>query len=106
MNKRMVCLLLALTLVFGNGLNTLATSVSEVQQEKTETQNRLNEVNKRITAIENKRKEFQSQLSNLNSDLVETMLTLEALETDLEIKQDEINAAQEEYDRYKALEEE
>lgn len=106
MNKRFLCMILSIALAFGAGVNVLATTVSEVEQEQTKTQNRLNEVNKSITAIENKRKEVQSQLSSLNEDLVETMLTLEALETDLEIKQEEIDVAQEEYDRLKVLEEE
>ena len=106
MNKRILCFVLAMVLVLGCGLNAVATSSSEVQKQQTETKNRLNEVNKSITAIENKRKEVQSQLKGLNADLVETMLTLEALETDLEIKQEEITAAQEEYDYFKALEEE
>ena len=106
MNKRILCFVLAMVLVLGCGLNALATSSSEVQKQQTETKNKLNEVNKSITAIENKRKEVQSQLKGLNADLVETMLTLETLETDLEIKQEEITAAQEEYDYFKALEEE
>ena len=106
MNKRILCFVLAMVLVLGCGLNTVATSSSEVQKQQSETKNKLNEVNKSITAIENKRKEVQSQLKGLNADLVETMLTLEALETDLEIKQEEITAAQEEYDYFKALEEE
>lgn len=106
MNKRILCVVLAMVLVLGCGLNAVATSSSEVQKQQTETKNKLNEVNKSITAIENKRKEVQSQLKGLNADLVETMLTLEALETDLEIKQEEITAAQEEYDYFKALEEE
>ena len=106
MNKRILCVVLAMVLVLGCGLNAMATSSSEVQKQQTETKNKLNEVNKSITAIENKRKEVQSQLKGLNADLVETMLTLEALETDLEIKQEEITAAQEEYDYFKALEEE
>ena len=106
MNKRILCFLLAMVLVLGCGLNAVATSSSEVQKQQTETKNKLNEVNKSITAIENKRKEVQSQLKGLNADLVETMLTLETLETDLEIKQEEITAAQEEYDYFKALEEE
>ena len=106
MNKRILCVVLAMVLVLGGGLNAVATSSSEVQKQQTETKNKLNEVNKSITAIENKRKEVQSQLKGLNADLVETMLTLEVLETDLEIKQEEITAAQEEYDYFKALEEE
>lgn len=106
MNKKLLCMLLAGTMLLGSGLNALATSVSEVQQEQTETKNKLSEVNKSITAIENKRKEIQSQISTLNEDLVDTMLTLELLESDLEAKQEEIDAAQAEYDRMKELEEE
>lgn len=105
MNKRILCLLLAGIMMLGSGLNVLATSISSVQQKQNETQNKLNEVNKSITTIENKRKEVQSQISSLNADLVDTMLTLEVLEADLEEKQKEIDVAQAEYDKYKALEE-
>ncbi len=105
MNKRILCLLLAGILVIGSALNVLATSVSSVQKKQNETKNKLNEVNKSITAIENKRKEVQSQISSLNEDLVETILTLELLDADLEQKQKEIDEAQAEYEKYKALEE-
>ena len=90
MNKRLQCLILAVILLFGSGMSALAASVNEVQKQQTETKNRLNEINKSITAIESKRKEVQAQLKGLNADLVETMLTLETLETDIEIKQDEV----------------
>ena len=106
MNKRLQCLILAVVLLFGSGMSALAASVNEVQKQQTETKNRLNEINKSITAIESKRKEVQAQLKGLNADLVETMLTLETLETDIEIKQDEINIAQEELERLQKLEEE
>lgn len=106
MSKRWLCLLLSAFLVLGGGLNAWATSSGEVVKKQSETKNQLNEVNKSITAIEKKRKEVQSQISSLNQELVETMLTLEALETDLEIKQGEIEEAQAEYDRLKQLEEE
>jgi cell wall-associated NlpC family hydrolase len=106
MNKRLQCLILAVVLLFGSGMSALAASVNEVQKQQTETKNRLNEINKSITAIESKRKEVQAQLKGLNADLVETMLTLETLETDIEIKQDEINVAQEELERLQKLEEE
>ena len=106
MSKRIQCLILAVVLLFGSGMSALAASVNEVQKQQTETKNRLNEINKSITAIESKRKEVQAQLKGLNADLVETMLTLETLETDIEIKQDEINIAQEELERLQKLEEE
>ena len=106
MNKRILCLLMAGMLVLGSGLNVIATSISSVQKNQSETKNKLNEVNKSITTIENKRKEVQSQINNLNADLVDTILTLEVLEGDLIEKQKEIDAAQAEYEKYLALEEE
>ena len=105
MNKRMICLLLAGILAFGGSMNAWATSISEVQQEQTETKNKLNEINKSITAIEKKQNEIKAQLGNLNAELVDTLLTLELLEADLERKQQEIDEAQAEYERVKKLEE-
>ena len=106
MSKKILSFLLVGVLLVGSSLNAAATTVSDVKQQQTQTQNKLNEVNKSITTIENKRKEVQAQLKGLNADLVETMLTLETLETDIEIKQDEINVAQEELERLQKLEEE
>ena len=105
MNKRILCFVLAGVLMIGSGINAFATSVDQVKQEQTQTKNKLNEINKSITTIENKRKEVQSQLGNLNEELVEIMLTLELLEADLEAKQEEINEAQEEYEKFKKMEE-
>lgn len=106
MNKRIICLLLAGVLTFASSLSVLATSVSEVQQEKKETQNRLNEINESISAIESKQNEIRAELGSLNAELVDTLLTLELLEADLERKQEEIDEAQAQYDQLKALEEE
>ena len=105
MNKRILSLVLAGVLVLSTGVNAFATSIDQVKQEQTQTKNKLNEINQSITVIENKRKEVQSQLSNLNEEMVETMLTLELLEADLEAKQEEINEAQAEYEKYKKMEE-
>ena len=104
MNKRILCVILAGLLMAGSCINGFAASISSVQQQKTETQKKLNEMNKSITAIENKRKEVQSQISALNEDLVETMLTLEVIKADLERKEQEIDAAQAEFERYQQLE--
>ena len=106
MKKKILCMLLGMTLALGGSVPALAASVSDVQKQQTETKNKLNEVNKSITAIENKRKQVQSQISSLNAELVETMLTLEVLEADLEAKEADIEKAQAEYDRLKLLEEE
>lgn len=106
MKKRVLCLVLAAMLVCSTGGNVFATSsINKVQKEQTETKNKLNEINKSIDAIESKKAEVQAELSNLNTELVDTLLTLEVLEADLERKQEEIAEAQAEYEEYKALEE-
>lgn len=105
MIKKILSFLLAGVLILGGTISVTATTVTDVKQQQTQTKSKLNEINKSITAIENKRKEVQTQLSNLNADLVETILTLELLEADLEAKQEEIDVAQAEYEKYKALEE-
>lgn len=105
MNKRILCLMMALILMFGSGFTVAATSKSEVQKQQTETKNKLNQINKDINAIESKKNQVRAQISSLNDELVDTLLTLEVLEADLKRKQEEIEAAQKEYEKFKKLEE-
>ena len=105
MNKRILCFVLAMMLVLGCGLNTVATTSSAVQKQQTETKNKLNQINKDINAIESKKNQVRAQLSSLNDELVDTLLTLEVLEADLKKKQEEIDEAQKEYEKFKQLEE-
>lgn len=105
MKKKILCLLLAGSLLLGNVFPAAAASVSDLKKQQTETQNQLNEINKSISVIESKRKQVRSQINNLNEDLVETMLSLELLEADLESKQAEIDEVQAEYESLKQLEE-
>ena len=56
MKKKILCLVLAVILAFGGGINALATSSSEVQKQQTETKNKLNKINKEISDIESKKK--------------------------------------------------
>ena len=104
MNKRILCIVLAVIFLLGDSLSAFAATVNQVQQEKNVTQKKLNEINQSITAIEKKKKEVRSQLSNLNEDLVELMLELEVLEADIESKQEEIDVVQAEYEAYRELE--
>lgn len=105
MNKRILCLMMALMLMAGSGFTVAATSKSEVQKQQTETKNKLNQINKDINAIESKKNQVRAQISSLNDELVDTLLTLEVLEVDLKRKQEEIEAAQKEYEKFKKLEE-
>ena len=105
MKKRFLCLMLAMILALGGGMNALATSSSEVQKQQTETKNKLNKINKEINAIESKKSQMRAQLNSLNDELVDTLLTLEVLEADLQRKQEEIDQAQKEYEKFKELEE-
>ena len=104
MNKRILCIVLAVIFLLGDSLSAFAATVNQVQQEKNATQKKLNEINQSITAIEKKKKEVRSQLSNLNEDLVDLMLELEVIEADIESKQEEIDVVQAEYEAYRELE--
>ena len=105
MNKRILCLVMAAAIGFGSVGQVLAASSSEVQKQQTETRNKLNKINKDIDAIESKKNQVRAQLSSLNAELVDTLLTLEVLEADLKRKQEEIDQAQKDYEKFKELEE-
>lgn len=105
MNKRILCLVMAAVIGFGSAGQVLAASSSEVQKQQTETRNKLNQINKDIDAIESKKNQVRAQLSSLNAELVDTLLTLEVLEADLKRKQEEIDQAQKDYEKFKELEE-
>ena len=105
MNKRILCLVMAAVIGFGSVGQVLAASSSEVQKQQTETRNKLNQINKDIDAIESKKNQVRAQLSSLNAELVDTLLTLEVLEADLKRKQEEIDQAQKDYEKFKELEE-
>ena len=105
MNKRIIALVLAVTLVFSGGFGVMASKVSDAQKKKSEAQKNLDKINSSITKMEEKRKEVQSQLNAFNADLVQTLLELEILEADIESKKEEIAEAQAEYERLKELEE-
>ena len=105
MKKKILCLVLAVILAFGGGINALATSSSEVQKQQTETKNKLNKINKEISDIESKKNQVRAQLNTLNEELVDALLTLEVLEADLKRKQEEIDEAQKEYEKFKEMEE-
>lgn len=105
MNKRILCLVMAAVIGFGSVGQVLAASSSEVQKQQTETRNKLNKINKDIDAIESKKNQVRAQLSSLNAELVDTLLTLEVLEADLKRKQEEIDQAQKDYEKFKELEE-
>lgn len=105
MNKRILCLVMAVVIGFGSVGQVLAASSSEVQKQQTETRNKLNQINKDIDAIESKKNQVRAQLSSLNAELVDTLLTLEVLEADLKRKQEEIDQAQKDYEKFKELEE-
>lgn len=106
MNKRIIALLMAAVMAFSVGTTAAASKVTDAKNKQANAQNSLNEINKSISAIEKKRKEVQAQISNLNAELVDSLLTLEVLQSDIENKKAEIEEAQAEYERLKALEEE
>ncbi len=106
MKKRLLCILTAAVLVLTcGGLSVWATSLTEVKTEQTATKKKLEEINSSIEKMQTEREKIQSELSSLNEELVETMLTLEVLEMDLENKHLEIEEATKRLEAAKVKEE-
>lgn len=102
--KKKWCGLLAAGLLL-TGLSASATNVTTVQSQKSQNEKELKEIQSQISKLENQRNAITSELDSLNDELVEVLLNIEMLESDLENKETEIEEAQEAFEEAKATEE-
>ncbi len=68
-------------------INTDAGALKDAQDKKNQAQNELDSANQQIEAIEQKQQELQAQIQALDAELVDVILNLDILETELEDKQ-------------------
>ena len=87
------------------GTSAAASSISQIQNEKTKTEQELNHINQNISDIEDNRDQISEEIAQMNSDLLNILLEIDILETDLANKETEIEDAQTAYDEAKAKEE-
>ncbi len=93
MKKRILGLALSFILVFEVVVPAWATTISGVRNQRSQTQQSLNEVNGEISDIQTKRDAVNSELQTMNDQLVELLTSIEILEEEISLKQKEIDKA-------------
>ncbi|MCR5507151.1 MAG: C40 family peptidase [Lachnospiraceae bacterium] len=106
MRKRGFLLLMALILTVTPAVEAAAVTKNEAQKQKNEAQEKLDAVNDSIENIEENREAVQDEIATIDDQLVDLLLTVDLITDDISAKQDEIDAAQAEYEEAKRLEEE
>ena len=101
--KRIWCGLLA-AFVLMMGISVSATNVTTIQNQKSQNEKELKAIQSKISNLEKQRNAITSELNSLNDELVEVLLNIEMLESDLENKEIEIEEAQEAFEEAQATE--
>lgn len=102
--KKTLCGLLAAA-VLVTGISVSASSIKTVQNQKAQNEKELKNIQSKISSLENQKSALSSELSSLNDELVDTLLNIDILETDLANKEVEIQEAQAAFEEAKATEE-
>ncbi len=94
MKKRVFGLILSMILAIEIAVPVGATAISSVRNQRSQTQQNLNEVNTKITGMQAQRDALNSELQTMNDQLVEVLTSIDILEDEIKLKQKEINIAQ------------
>ncbi|MBQ7480872.1 MAG: C40 family peptidase [Lachnospiraceae bacterium] len=106
MRKRGFLLFMAFVLTVMPAVNTWATTKSEAQKQKNEAQKNLDAVNNNIENIEENKEAVQEEIVEIDAQLVDLLLTVDLITSDIATKQTAIDEAQAEYEAAKGREEE
>lgn len=106
MRKRGFLLFMAFILMVMPAVNAWATTKSEAQKQKQEAQQNLDAVNSNIENIEENKEAVQEEIVEIDAQLVDLLLTVDLITSDITTKQAAIDEAQAEYEAAKGREEE
>lgn len=104
MKKKVFGLALSLILVMEIVVPAWATTISGVRNQRSQTQQSLNEVNGKISDIQTQRDAVYSELETMNDQLVEVLTSIEILEEEISLKQKEIDKAQKDLEEAQKVE--
>lgn len=82
----------------GSVMETWATTISEVQDSITDTQNQLDEINDNISDLEDEQDLLDEQMEDLNAEIINILTSIDILEDDIAQKEADIAVTQQEYD--------
>lgn len=86
------------TALSGSVMETWATTISEVQDSITDTQNQLDELNDNISNLEDEQDLLDEQMEDLNAEIINILTSIDILEDDIAQKEADIAVTQQEYD--------
>ena len=98
MNKRILWTVMALVLVFANVVNVSASPISDAKNKKNDAEKKLNSINKDIKNIEEEKENMEAEAEEYEQQLVDLLVTIQIINSDIEKKEDEIATAQAEYE--------
>lgn len=101
--KRTWCGFLAAALLMA-GLSVSASNVTTIQSQKSQNEKELKEIQSRIDKLEDQKNALSSELNSLNDELVYTLMSIEVMENDLEVKEEQIVQAQADFEEAQATE--
>ena len=105
MNRKRLYSLVLTFAILVTGVPASASSIKNIQNEKTKNESALKNIQSQISGIESQKNALSSEVSSLNDDLTDTLLNIEVLESDLSDKEAEIEQAQKDYEAAKTTEE-
>lgn len=102
--KKLTCMLLAGILVLQPVMNVQASAIQDAKEKKEEAQSDLNSVTNSIDAIESSKEEAKAAIETWDAKLVDVLVSIDLIKTDLENKQTELDTCRVDLDAAKATE--
>lgn len=100
-SKRLIAVLLVLTMGISQFTVALADKKSEAENKKQEAEDNLRSKQSEIDSIEQEQAQLQSEIDALDAELVNVILELSTLEEELAVKQDELAETEERLEQAK-----
>ena len=102
--KKNFCILISLITVFLSCFSAFAATKNELNKDKKENENKLNQVNEQISSIEDEKSQAQAGLDASQALLVELLANVEIIKGDIANKEAEIEQARIDYEAAEAEE--
>lgn len=90
MRKRIVCLFLGLVMMISETVTVLATTEADIKAQKSQAESQLNETNAVIDDLSEKQQEVQAEIDSLDLELVDMMIRIDAVKSDISLTESNI----------------
>lgn len=97
---------LLISTLSGTTLDTWATTIKEVEDAISDTQNQLDNINDNISNLEDQQDLLEEQMEDLNAELINILTSIELLEDDIAQKETDIQLTQQAYEAARQKEQE